>query len=57
MLAKKDSHIISALDIQKDIFIGYSKMDFPENELTEKERELKKQLIIEEGVVIPAVKK
>jgi hypothetical protein len=54
---QKDSHIISALDINEDIFIGYTKMDFPENELTRKERELKKQLIIGEGVIVPVGKK
>jgi len=54
---QKDSHIVSALDIREDIFIGYTKMDFSENELTEKERELKKQLIAKEGDVVPEVKR
>jgi len=53
---QKDSHIILALNFQKDIFTGYTKMDFPENELTGKERELKNQLITKEGVVVPEVK-
>jgi len=55
---EKSSYIISAMDIQNDIFIETAKIrSFPEKELTEKERELRKQLIIEEGVIVPEVKK